>query len=123
MKTIVVNEKENTRVPFLRGILIRNLLDTGLRFEDAFEIATRVRNDLSESGEIDTQELRRRVAAMLEKKGWEDELELFQASTVAPARILVTTLSGTSSAFSRGKHERYLQASGMKPDKAEQTTA
>jgi 2-phosphoglycerate kinase len=123
LKTIVVNEKENTRVPFLRGILIRNLLDTGLRFEEAFEIATRVRNDLSESNEIDTQELRRRVAAMLEEKGWEDELELFQASTVAPARILVTSLSGTSSAFSRGKHERYLQASGMKPDKSEQTTA
>jgi 2-phosphoglycerate kinase len=123
LKTIVVNKKENTRVPFLRGILIRNLLDTGLQFEEAFEIATQVRNELSESEEIVTQELRRRVAAMLEERGCEDELELFQASAVAPARILVTSLSGTSSAFSRGKHERYLQASGMKPDKAEQTTA
>ncbi len=38
LKTIVINEKENTRVPFLRGILIRSLLDTGLEFEEAFEI-------------------------------------------------------------------------------------
>ena len=92
LKTIVVNEKEQTRVPFLRGILIRNLLDTGLRFEEAVEIATAGRNELSDCDEIDTQALRRRVAAMLEEKGWEEELELFQASTVAPARILVTSL-------------------------------
>ena len=37
LKTIVINERENERVPFLRGILTRSLLDAGLAFEDAFD--------------------------------------------------------------------------------------
>jgi hypothetical protein len=35
LKTYVVDHRENTRVPFLRGILIRTLLDAGMPFEDA----------------------------------------------------------------------------------------
>jgi 2-phosphoglycerate kinase len=42
---------------------------------------------------------------------------------VAPARIHVVGPGGAAGAFSRGKHERDLQASGLKRDKAEQVTA
>ena len=61
MKTIVVNQKENTRVPFLRGILTRSLLDTGLAFEDAFRVATRIRDELADSSEISSQDLRQKA--------------------------------------------------------------
>jgi 2-phosphoglycerate kinase len=54
LKTIVIKEKENTRVPFLRGILTRSLLDAGLAFEDAFELATQARDELSVKDEITT---------------------------------------------------------------------
>ncbi len=123
MKTIVVNEKENTRVPFLRGILTRSLLDAGLPFEDAFELATGVRDGLSEMAEVTTDMIRQDVFSLLEEHGHLGAVEPYRLPLTAPAKIQVNSLSGTSSAFSRGKHERYLQASGMKAEKAEQTTA
>ena len=123
MKTIVINEVENTRVPFLRGILTRSLLDAGLDFEDAFELATRVRDTLSELEEVSTDTIRENVFSLLEECGHLGALEPYRLPLTAPAKIQVHSLSGTTSAFSRGKHERYLQASGMKAEKAEQTTA
>ena len=123
MKTIVINQKENTRVPFLRGILIRSLLETGLEFESAYGLASRVRDSLSDTSEIPSQELRRRVSALLEEDGQAEALELYRVPAVAPARIHVRALEGKVNAFSRGKHERDLQASGLKLERAEQVTA
>ncbi len=123
MKTIVINERESTRVPFLRGILIRSLLDSGLPFEDALELATRVREELGDRAEVSSDDLRERVSELLEQNGYLGALEPYRLPIAAPARIVVTGQGETVSAFSRGKHERYLQASGMKAEKAEQTTA
>lgn len=123
MKTTVVNEKESTRVPFLRGILIRSLLDTGLAFEDAYSLATRVRDELSDIDEISSQDLRQRIAGLLKKGGQDSALELYRVPALAPARILVHGTDTSTTAFSRGKHERFLQASGLKPERAEQITA
>jgi 2-phosphoglycerate kinase len=123
LKTIVVNEQEDLRTPFLRGILIRSLLDTGLLFEDAFALATRVRDALSGTPEVSTHDLREHVTRMLERDGQEEALEAYRSRMVAPARIVVTTPGETATAFSRGRHERYLQASGLKQEKSEQTTA
>jgi 2-phosphoglycerate kinase len=123
LKTIVINQLDETRVPFLRGILIRSLLDAGLLFEDAFELATLIREDLLERDEITAPEIKEMVLVYLEDKGHEEAIEPYRLSLSAPAKIQVHSLSETVSAFSRGKHERFLQASGMKTAKAEQTTA
>jgi 2-phosphoglycerate kinase len=123
LKTIVINETDNTRIPFLRGILTRSLLEAGLKFEQAFELATVVRDELSETGVISSDDLTQRVSQLLSEMADEDTQDLYRVQTVALARIQVISLSGTVSAFSRGRHARYLQSSGMKAEKAEQTTA
>jgi 2-phosphoglycerate kinase len=123
MKTLVVSEAENTKVPFLRGILTRSLLDAGLEFEEAFELATRLRDDLDGTAEISSEAIRERVFKLLEEMGHLGAMEPYRLPLIAPAPILVHSLSGSDSAFSRGRHERYLQASGIKAEKAEQTTA
>jgi 2-phosphoglycerate kinase len=123
MKTLVVSQTENTKVPFLRGILTRSLLDAGLEFEEAFELATRLRDDIDGMDEISSEEIRGRVSALLEEMGHLGAMEPYRLPLIAPAPILIRSLSGSESAFSRGRHERYLQASGIKAEKAEQTTA
>jgi 2-phosphoglycerate kinase len=122
MKTIVVNEKDQTRVPFLRGILTRSLLDAGLDFEDAFSMATSLRDELSGFDEISSNDIRDRVYGLLEENGHLGALEPYRLPLAAPAPIKVVSRAGTVSAFSRGRHERFLQACGMKSEKAEQTT-
>lgn len=97
-------------------------MDAGLQFEDASVLATQVRDDLSSSKEVTTGAIRDRVCALLEKRGHAAALEPYKLPLVAPAKIRVDSLRGVSSAFSRGKMERDLRASGMKAEKAEQIT-
>jgi len=110
-------------MPFLRGILTRSLLDAGLAFPEAFELATAVRNELSDVAEISVSDLREMVSQRLEdaEKSFVQELYLSPLNT--PFKILVTSLSGSLSTFSRGRHQRYLEASGLNTEEAEQTTA
>ncbi len=122
MKTIVVNSRDNEEVPFFRGILIRSLLDVGLSFEDASELATTIRDDLSSTRKITSADLQDRVSRLLKGRLDKEALGQYCFPSVAPSRILVTSLSGTVSAFSRGRHARYLQSAGMKAEKAEYTT-
>lgn len=122
MNTIVINYRENEEVPFLRGILVRSLLDAGLSFEDAHAMATEVRDSLASTKRITSEDLQQSVARLLEDRGDGDALEQYRLSSVAPSRIQVTSLSETVSAFSRGRHTRYLQSTGMKAEKAEYTT-
>ena len=61
MAKLFVIESEGTKVPFLRGILTRSLQDAGLGFEEAYECASLVRDDLSNESEIASWELREMV--------------------------------------------------------------
>ena len=58
MKTIVENIRENEKTPFLRGILIRSLMDAGLAFEDAYEISGKIRNSISDRKKINRATLK-----------------------------------------------------------------
>jgi 2-phosphoglycerate kinase len=122
LKTLVINKREQTRIPFLRGILTRSLLDAGLPFEHAFELATLVRRDLAAVEEISTEDLRALVQGKLEVFGDAEALEHYRQPVIAPTRILVYGASGAVSAFSRGHHERYLQSSGLRNAVAEEIT-
>jgi len=122
LKTIVINARDNEKVPFLRGILIRSLLDVGLSFDDASALATAVRDELASTREITSEELRERVSLLLKNRVDKEALNQYSFPSVAPSKILVTSLSDTVSAFSRGRHARYLQSAGMKAEKAEHTT-
>ena len=48
-KPIVVSSEDQTRNPFLRGILTRSLQECGLSFESSYKIATEIREALSGS--------------------------------------------------------------------------
>lgn len=122
MKTIVINKRENEKTPFLRGILTRSLLDAGLAFDDAFAIATKIRNQLNHTKKITSEELIKRVSRLLRDRGESEVLEQYVVPSVAPPRILVTSLNGAEHAFSRGQHTRYLLSTGMKTEKAEYMT-
>lgn len=122
MKTIVISERDDTRAPFLRGILIRSLLDAGLPFKKAYALADAVRDDLSKVAEIASADLRQRVCERLERDGFGEALDLYMSPGAAPPRILVEHHNGARTAFSRGTHERYLQASGLKAARSEEIT-
>ena len=77
LKTIVVNKRENEKTPFLRGIMTRSLLNAGLSFERAFEIATQIRSDIGGVKKISSEDLEERVCKLLKEQGEEDVLEQY----------------------------------------------
>lgn len=122
MKTLVLNKRENEKVPFLRGILIRSLLDAGLSFEDSREVAASIRNELAGTRLITSEDLQHRVCQLLKDRVEGEILEQYRSPSVAPSRISVCSPDDTQCAFSRGRHARYLQSAGLKAEKAEFTT-
>jgi 2-phosphoglycerate kinase len=113
-KLHVVDPTDNTRVPFLRGILTRSLQDAGLSFEDAYEVASRMRDELSSESEIASEALRARVATALESRG--PEVVQRYLRTPETGRILVRNANGDASSYSRGRHRLSLLRCGLTRD-------
>ena len=66
--------------------------------------------------------MEKRVSGLLRDRGELEVLGQYRVPSVAPQRILVTSLKEGENAFSRGRHARYLQSTGMKTEKAEYMT-
>jgi 2-phosphoglycerate kinase len=112
-RPVVIDEAEGTRFPFLRGILTRSLQDAGVPFEKAYEIASQVRNEVAEAGEMTTEELRKRVLPRLDPFG--PSVVHGYLAPPAPASIQVLQAEGHDSPFSRGGHRLSLVACGLSP--------
>jgi len=123
VKTVVINSRDHSQAPYLRGIMIRSLLDAGMNFEDALSMAAEVREQAADKESVTTTQLRKAVVALLKKSNQSDILKRYSAPVVAPSRIVVHSRSGSISAFSRGRHIRYLQSSGVRLDDAERITS
>jgi 2-phosphoglycerate kinase len=122
LKTRVINKREKTRAPFLRGILIRTLLEADMSFDRAYELASVVRDQLADLEKITSSELRTLVSDLLLQNGEEAIQKRYLKPAISPNRILVVASTGTESVFSRGNHQRYLQSSGVRVEDAERIT-
>lgn len=123
MKTVVINSHDRGQAPFLRGIMIRTLLDAGMSFEDALDLAANIRDQVADKDSVSTTHLRKMVMAWLKKNDQLAILKRYSAPRVAPSRIVVHSQNHTASAFSRGQHVRFLQSSGVRMEDAERITS
>ncbi len=123
MKTIVISSRDQSQAPFLRGIMIRTLLDAGMGFEDALELAAHVRDQVADKESVTTAQLRKAVVALLKKDKRTAVIKRYSVPVVAPSRIIVRSPNGETSAFSRGRLIRYMQSSGVRLDDAERITS
>jgi 2-phosphoglycerate kinase len=112
-KTLVVESGEHPeKIPFLRGILTRSLQKAGLSFEEAYAVAAAVRDEISPAEEITTSELRRKVDEHIAKFGPAFRQRYLNPPTVS-GTILVRGPEGETSQFSRQRHRRVLESSGL----------
>ena len=116
-KLLVINEAEDVRVPFLRGILVRSLQRAGVEFEKAYEIASLVREELKDLQEITAEELRRRVVEHLD---FDDghTADRYAHRNGAPAAIVVKYDDGSVAHYSRGRQRLGLLCAGLRAEKA-----
>lgn len=118
-KLIVIKKPEGDRSPFLRGVLVQSLVNAGLDFDVAYEMAQAIRDDLKDRQEIESTELRTRVAELLEDRHGSDVRKLYAAGSNNEPGIIVHTPT-RSAAFSAGILARSLETCAIPPETAMQ---
>ena len=121
----VLESGENTPVPFLRGILTRSLQEAGLPFNDAYEIATAIRDELSEQNdvtEITTGELREKVIERLQSLHNTKVVRHYIVARRSYNPILVREDNGAATTFSRANLQRQMESISLTADEAMKVT-
>ncbi len=116
-KILVEDKQENTSIPFLRGILVRSLQDSGLSFDSAYEMATKIRNALGDTPVITIQELRQKVLELLKARADPDIITRYEAQKKTFA-IHVEQRDGQVTPFSRHEYQRCLETIGLTGEEA-----
>ncbi len=111
-KTIVKNS-EGMQTPFLRGILTSSLMDAGVEFDLAYELASKIRQLINEKAQVSTAELRRIIIEQLEDNVEKDVIELFKSATNMPSTIMVRGTERNPLPFSRGQHRLCIESCGL----------
>lgn len=113
MAKTLVEDLEETRIPFLRGILIRSLQDAGLAFDEASHIASEIRNELSKTALISTVDLNHMVIERLTSLGKENAVYRYENRN-NPLTVEVEQQCGRINPFSRLKFRNSLETIGLK---------
>jgi len=116
-KTFVVVSGAGPRVPFLRGILVQSLVGAGLDFKQAYAAAQSVRDALGSVEEIDSRDLRRLVAELLEERFGLELRRAYEAEADPEVEIMVRTPSRLGP-FSVGILSRYLEGCAIGREQA-----
>ena len=116
-KILVEDRDEQTKVPFLRGILTRSLQDAGLSFEAAFDLATEVRNDLGNKSQITTDDLHSLIVKRLTADKKDNVVTRYQQSNL-PRMVQVEQHTGELRPFSRLRYQNDLETIGLESNEA-----
>ncbi len=118
-KLIVIKLPEGDRSPFLRGILVQSLVNTGLSFDVAYKLAREIRDELKDRQEIESTELKGRVGELLEQRHGSDKRKLYDAGPGNEPGIIVHTPT-RSLPFSAGVLAHSLETCAIPPEMAMQ---
>ena len=114
-KTVVINLPNGDRTPFLRGILVQSLMNVGLSFDAAYQLAQQVRDELRDTDEISSVDLKKKVAGLLEARFGRNRRMKYEARPADESAILVHTPT-RSEPFSIGLLAHSLESCAIEPD-------
>lgn len=121
-KIHILDSAGESPVPFLRGILTRSLTDAGLSFEDAYQLASEIRQSIGDGGIISRDDLRALVIRELRLKCPDAIAEAYEAARAPITGILVRNTDGDVRPFSRNELVRSLAACGLSEEQAANTS-
>jgi 2-phosphoglycerate kinase len=109
-RALIVEESGLAR-PFMRGIMVHSLMARGVSFDDAYQIADSVRDQLRGRGEVPREDLSKIVRDILG--------EDYEHQPPIPAPITLSVVSNRrSTPFSKGTLAQSLLAASVEPDAA-----
>jgi 2-phosphoglycerate kinase len=122
-KIFVTDTSGGSSVPFLRGILTRSLNEAGLPFEQAYEVASEIRNRLDDFPKITNDDLRSFVREYLRENFTDGVVESYDAVGGPTAGVLVRDAHGELHPLTRTEHLRCLAACGLGEEQARKASS
>lgn len=113
MAIYVTDPTEDSKVPFLRGILTRSLQQAGMEFEDAYKIADKIRDSLGSDAEITSDQLSKLVAKQLRDLGHNEISKRYLKRSVPLNRITVLDRDGLPQPFSKARLSQGLETCAL----------
>ena len=117
-KLIVIDSEEGTKVPFLRGILTRSLQDVGLDFEEAYDLASDLRDSLSGQPRIKSADLREKVSTRLREVHGDHLADLYESRAEVTEQVMIRGAHGQVTPFSGETHSKSLESCGIEQEDA-----
>jgi 2-phosphoglycerate kinase len=115
-KKFQITDAEEGQVPFLRGILVRSLVNSGLAFDDAFAVADAVRERFQDEELVPRDVLRAATAALVRDRFGKAARDRYQAPRSSfSTNIMVIGATGQAMPFSEGHLVHSLQACAIEP--------
>jgi len=105
------------KVPFLRGMITHSLVERGLSFEDAYEVASAVRERIKQRKVIEKRDLNLLIQDVVEQKFDKKYVAGTTPGSAVPPAIVVKG-QHLNLPFSKGLLSQSLQASGLEPSAA-----
>lgn len=121
-KLLVIDRQKDAKVPFLRGMLTRSLQDAGLDFVEAYQLATDIRDELDDTDEISTEELRTRTSEALAENYPNTVLRRYRKEDIFRENLQVVYSDGHSIPFSRSMHTQRLESCSLPRNKCNAIT-
>ena len=114
-KVYIIDLNEESRVPFLRGILTRSLQNAGLSFKDAYTLADDIRGRLEK--DITTAELRAMVSKELQNDHDPAILARYRRMPRMAAPIMVVDRDNQPQPFSKAQLSQTLELCAFSPER------
>jgi 2-phosphoglycerate kinase len=114
-KLTVIRQPENESSPFLRGILVQSLVQAGLPFDEAFELAQELRDELQGKRQTTNVELRARVGELLGERYGNRQREQYERGDKAEPDLIVHTRT-RDAPFSVGILANSLETCAISPE-------
>lgn len=118
MSKIIVKNSEGMKTPFLRGILTSSLLDAGVEFNLAYEVARKIRQQINDKRETSTSELRRIVINQIKNKTDDKIIKRFLSAANVSSNIMISNADSEPVPFSRAQHRLCIESCGLSIDES-----
>ena len=123
MAKLQVRDVDNdSRIPFLRGTLIRSLTKIGIEYEEARHIANQVRDELDEQKCVSTIDVQDAVIKRLIKSKDDKTVNLYRDREPYGQVVMVDYGDGNKAPFSRGIYSQRLQCCGLRRQQLDSIT-
>ncbi len=123
MPISVKDPVDDSSVPFLRGILTRSLQAAGLPFDQAYDTANRVKNELRPDEELSPEELAKIVVRRLRDDGQLEVATRYEQEKGPINYSVVLDRDGLPQPFSKSRLAQSLEVCSLDPERAFELTA